>query len=177
MSETTVLKKREQWRVYKPKKTNDGAASKLEMKIVNKPAVGKDGSKYTIRDVQLFWVTTKQTGVDANDNASFAWEDESKTVTLKIGEPDIGELLALLNGHKDQAGSPKTDKFPGGLFHKNDKGSATLVLAKYGDGYSLRVSKKSGNNQPVVLNHQITMGEAQVLKVLLESAIRQIYQW
>lgn len=172
-----VLKKREQWRIYKPKKTGDGAASKLEMKIVDKEMVGKENKKFSVRDVQLFWVTTKQTGVDTNENASFAWDDQNKTVTLKIGEPDIGEILALLNGHKEQAGSPKTDKFPGGLFHKNENGSATLVLAKFGDGYSLRVSKKIGTNAPVIVSHQITLGEAQVLKVVLESAIRQMYQW
>lgn len=172
----TNTKKREQWRVYKPRKTNDGAASKLEMKIVTEEKE-KDGKKFTVRDVQLFWVATQQTGTDTNGNASFGWDDPKKSVTLKLGEVDLGELLAVLNGSKKHIGAPKNDKGAGGLFHKNDKGSTAMTLERGDSGYSLLLSKKVGKDAPVRISHQVTIGEGEVLKVVLEAAIRQSYQW
>jgi len=170
----TAVKKKEEWRVYKPKKTNDGSASKLELKIVTTQKE-KDGKSFSIRDVQLFWVSAKQTGVDANGNASFGWGDDTKNVTLKLGEVDIGEILAVLTGQKDQSGA-KGEKF-NGLFHKNASGSTSFLLQRGDSGYSLRVSKKVGAKPPVAVTHQITFGEGQVLRVILEAAVRQSYQW
>lgn len=175
MSATQTFRKRQQWRVYKPKKSNDGAASRLEMKIVVKEEEGKNG-KYTNREVFVFWVSAQQTGTDANGNASFGWEDPAKNVTLKLGEPDIGEILNVLNGAKDQAGTVG-GKFEG-LFHQNEKGSTSFSLKKADNGgYYLRVSKKVGTGAPVIVTHQISLAEGQILKILLEASVRQSYQW
>jgi hypothetical protein len=168
------LKKQAQWRVYKPKKSNDGAASKLECKVVTFTKE-KDGQKYPVRKVQVFWVSAQQTGTDANDNASFGWEDEAKRVTLKLGEVDLGEILAVLNNKKDVAGAVG-DKFKG-IFHKNEKGNASFLLERKDTGYYLRVSKKIGTAPAIAVTHQISFGEGEILRIVVESAVRLMYQW
>ena len=55
----SIIRKQTQWRVYKPNKSNTGAASRLEMKTV----ITERGDA-EIRDVQLFWVASPQTGTD-----------------------------------------------------------------------------------------------------------------
>ena len=88
-------RKKTQWRVYKPNKSGSGAASRLEMKVVEDERTGANGP-FTVRDVQLFWVASPQTGTDSNGNASFSWsqKEDNKSVTLKLGETDVGEVLA-----------------------------------------------------------------------------------
>lgn len=167
-----VSRKATQWRCYKPRKGNDGAASKLEVKVVNKKCISKDGKTYEDREVMLFWVSTPQIGIDEKQNATFAWQDNEKTVTLKLGEADIGELLAVLSKQKTNIGSDK------GVFHKNDKGNSGFSFS-YNEqykNYSIRASKKIGEKLSVV-QHSITIGEACVLRVLLEEAVRLMYQW
>lgn len=170
-----MAKKAKEWRVYKPKKTNDGAASKLELSIKGKDIVGKDNKPLTIRVVNVFWVSAKQTGTDANDNASFGWSDEDKNVTLKLGEVDLGEILAVLNNEKVITGA--TEGNYKGIFHKNDKGSASFSIEKHAKGYNVRASKKIGAAAPVQITHQLTFGEAQILKQVVEAAVKQIYAW
>jgi hypothetical protein len=169
------IKKTQQWRVYKPRKDSKGAASKLELKIVKIPKQikGQDGASRTIenRQVQLFWVAAKQTGMDNNDNAAFAWNDESQNVTMKLGESDIGEILAALNRIKKQAG---TDR---GIYHTNPNGSTSMQFQNVGEkGFSLRLAKKIGNTLTEV-KHMISLGEAEILKTLLFQVVRTTYQW
>lgn len=170
-----ITKKATQWRVYKPNKSNAGSASRLELKIISDEKEGREGKKFNTRDVELYWVATKQTGVDGNGNASFAWADDAKSVTLKIGETDIGEFLAVLNNKKPIAGVVD-GKFKG-IYHQNDKGSTSFVLEKNDNGYNVRAAKKIGQNTPIIITHQITVGEGEILKVLLELAVKQTYQW
>lgn len=169
-------KKSKEWRVYKPKKTNDGAASKLELSVETTEKE-KDGKKFTVREALVFWVSSKQTGTDNNGNASFGWSDEEKQVTLKLGEVDIGEMLTVLNGKKEATGGT-TGTYAGKLFHKNSRGSTSFSLKKgTNGGYFLAVTKKLDNNPAIQVSHTLTYGEAEVLRVLLESAIRQMYEW
>ena len=173
-----AIRKKQQWRVYKPNKEGSGAASRLEMKIVTDQRVGKDGNSYEVRDVQMFWVASPQTGTDDNGNASFAWRDsgDTRSVTLKLGEPDIGELLAVLNGHKSEAGKVG-GKFPG-IFHQNAGGSTTFSFKKADNqGYYIRLAKKPKGGNLTEVKHTLSLGEAEVLKVLLERVIQQSYQW
>jgi hypothetical protein len=52
-----------------------------------------------------------------------------------------------------------------------------MTLERGDNGYSLLLSKKVGKDAPVRISHQVTIGEGEVLKVVLEAAIRQSYQW
>lgn len=167
-----VLKKQAQWRVYKPKKDHKGAASRLELKIITTPKMSGD-NQFTDREVQVFWVASPQTGVDSNDNAMFSWKDKDDklSVTLKLGEPDIGDLLAVLTGQKKAVGTGK------GIYHQNERGNTSFTFELVeGSGYKVRVAKMVGGKLTAVA-HTISLGEAQVLRVLLESIIRQTYLW
>ncbi len=169
-------KKLKEWRVYKPKKTNDGAASKLELRVdfKEKPPTTKDSKPFLVRKVLVFWVSAKQTGVDANGNASFGWDDPTKNVTIKLGEVDLGELLAVFAGAKPNTGQPE-DK---GLFHKNERGSTSFNLKRNdAGGYYVKATKKFNNEPAVQISHTLTYGEAEVLRLLVESAVRQTYLW
>jgi hypothetical protein len=174
-----VVRKQEQWRVYKPRKDGSGAASRVEMKIVSDEREGRDGKPFTLRDVQMFWVMSPQVGYDSNHNASFSWKmgkDDKQSVTLKLGENDIGEILAVLTGLKEEAG--QTGGKYSGIYHQSRSGSTTLQfkLVK-GRGYQVRLARKpkEGNLQEV--KHTLSFAEGCVLKVLLERAIEQKYQW
>lgn len=153
-----------EYRIYKPRKTNDGAASKLQLTVVKneEPNI----SKYKQRKVMLFWIICQQTGVDENQNATFAWQDETKYITLKLGEIDIGKILATLH--------LKTKETQ--IFHKNPKGNATFTLTRTDKGYNLRISKQI-NKVVTAINHSISVEEAEILIILLTQAILTIYQW
>ena len=178
LTSMSVTRKQEQWRIYKPRKDGSGAASRIEMKIVSDEKPGKDGKTYPVRDVQMFWVASPQTGYSDNGNASFSWSqaNDSKSVTLKLGEHDIGEILATLSGLKVEAG--QTGGKYSGLFHQNSRGSTTLQFKRMeGQGYALRLARKPKGGNVQEVKHTISFGEGEVLRVLLESAVRQIYRW
>jgi hypothetical protein len=118
----------------------------------------------------MFLVMAKQTGVDENDNASFDWKGG---VTVKLGENDIGEILAVAEGRKEAAG------YKGSLFHQTqDGGNKVIKFVRTDNGYSLSVSAQnkekvsSGN-----LFQTLSDGEVSILTVLLKKAIETIYGW
>lgn len=154
------------FRVYKPNNQGTGAASEWQL--------SRKDTKYN--NVMFFLIGAKQTGKDENDNASFAWKDETQKVTMKLGENDIGEVLAVLNGLKDKAG---TDQ---GLFHKNTKGNTVLSFSRYVKddkfvGYGLRLSKKTTDGLTVQLQHLLSLGEGEILRVLLGEVVKEMYSW
>ena len=174
----SVIRKQEQWRIYKPRKDSSGAASRIEMKIITGEKAGKDGTMYPTREVQMFWVASPQTGFSSTGNASFSWSEPSdnKSITLKLGEHDLGELLAALTGKKGEAG--QTGGKYSGIYHQNSKGSTTLQFKLVeGQGYTFRLAKKPKSGELQEVKHTIPFGEAEILRVLLESAVRQIYEW
>jgi hypothetical protein len=63
-----------------------------------------------------------------------------------------------------------------GLFHKNSKGNTVIYFSENVkdnvlQGFSLRVSKKVGNEQSSAVNHSFTVGEAQTLMSFVNKAI------
>jgi len=164
-----------EWRVYKPKKTNDGAASKLECRVEPREKETSTGGVFIQNKMLVFWVATKQTGTDANGNASFGWKDPALHITVKLDEPDLGEILAVLNGYKTITGQ-SGEKWKG-MFHKNEKGSTSFFIEKNenGTGYTVRVSKKNDGEQAIQISHQLTFGEAEVLRVIVEQIVQKIY--
>ncbi len=157
-----------EFRIYRIKPTKDGAATKWQLSSKQE----KYGKKY-----HLFIEGAKQTGIDENENASFEWKDKTKVVTMKLEFLDVGEILSVLNGIKNQAG---TDK---GIYHQNPKGSAALSLTKYVKdgvlmGYNIRLSRKwKDEKEALVIQHSISLAEGEVLRVLLNRAIECFYNW
>ncbi len=160
-----VTRKTNEWRSYKPSNAGTGAASKIQVKVIDNGPKG--------RDVQSFWVAAKQTGVDENKNASFAWDQKvapDKNVVLKMGENDIGEILSVINRQKDKAE----------LYHQNESGNTTFRLERLtgdkGVYFRVRLAKKTASGL-VEVSHGLTTGEIEILRVLLADIIRLDYGW
>lgn len=153
------------FRLYKPNNNGTGAASQWDYRP------NKNKKK---RNAQLFLTITKQNGQDQDGNATFAWEkDKSQTIIMLLGLPDVGELLAVLQGRKDTLGTGK------GLFHKNANGNSTLSLnfspeskEKGPAKYFLKVGSQNTKGDLTTIAHTITVGEAAVLQEFLNSFLR-----
>lgn len=162
-----------EFRIYKPTQSNSGAASALQIKLAE-----VDGRW----ELQLFWTATQQIP-SQTENASFAWKNKEKTVIIKLGDPDVGEILAVIYGIKDSVGRKDAKDKPGkGLFHKNATGNTTMSLQEQTDeksgeiSYRVRLASKKGDKL-IQVSHTITIGEAIIIRKLLEQWIVSSYGW
>jgi len=163
-----------EFRVYKPRSGNQGAALKLQFRI--KP---KQGGIHP--EAMLFLEIAKQID-EVDGNSQFDWASsvdyKGDSVTMKLGVPDVGELLLVLSGDKEYVGpKPKgASKIVPGLFHKNQSGNTILKFAKQKgdyDGYAAQLSTHKDHSFRITL----TEGEGIVLRVLLEDFIIKHYDW
>lgn len=123
----------------------------------------------------VFLEMANQVGKDSGGNAKFSWDNK---IRFKLGEADIGELLAVLVGlnkavgpYDDSSGKHK------GLFHSNPSGNAILYFGKDENGrFNIYLSVKKDGNKTVV-KHTISKGEACFLSTLLRRAIEVMYGW
>lgn len=146
--------------LYKAKGDGNGAASQWNL-----------GSK---KDC-VFLEMANQKGRDDNNNARFDWDNK---IRFKLGDTDIGELLAVLVGLQDGVGPFDTSKNKHkGLFHSNQNGNAVLYFGRdeYGR-FRIYLSVKR-NNKKTVVQHTISNGEVCVLSTLLRRAIEIMYRW
>ncbi len=146
--------------LYKARSDGSGAASQWSM-----------GSK---KDCVFLEMST-QKGKGDDGNARFDWDNK---IRFKLGESDIGEILAVLTNLQDGVGPFDTDKRKHkGLYHKNKNGNAILYFGK-DKNKRLRVflSVKSGSEVSKV-DHAITTGEACILATLLRRAVEVMYRW
>ena len=152
-----------EFRIYKPKKSEDGAAAKFQFVVKARREGG-------FPEAMLFLEMALQTGVDGNDNAMFDWSGQEgstgNSVTVKLGIPDVSELLLALRRHKDE----------GKLFHKNDKGNVTVSLKKLDDKMALNVSSQRDRKLTRV-GLMVSPGECIVLSQLLSDFISAYYGW
>lgn len=146
--------------LYKAKNDGNGAASQWNL------ASKKDC---------VFLEMADQRGKDENGNARFDWDNK---ISFKLGESDIGELLAVLVGLKNGVGPFDTSKQKHkGLFHSNPNGNAILYFGKDEHGrFRIYLSVKKGDTKNAV-QHTISKGEACVLSTLLRRAIEVMYRW
>ena len=80
-------KSRKEYRIYKPSKNNSGSVSSWQVSLDSNPEKGNN--------VFLDCANQKQS---ENDNAAFDWDNK---VTVKLGLPDLGAILSVLNGRQD----------------------------------------------------------------------------
>lgn len=150
-----------EFRIYRANKTNNGVASAWQLSY-------KPDNKY---DKWIpFLSVARQTGTDANGNAQFDWDG---AIRLKLGEVDIGEILAVLTGCQQKAG------YSGSIFHQTaDGGNKVLNFESVEKGFSLRVSAQKADKTRVGPHMQtLSFGEGMILKTLLERAVTTIYGW
>ena len=142
-----------EYRIYRPNKQGNGTASKVSMRT-NKE------TRYN--DKYLFWEIAPQTGVDENKNASFDWrtkdKKDTKSIVVKIGLPDCGEMLAVLKGRAESVD----------LFHQNQHGNSVIKFGWNNKKLGIQISSKKGDAEPNRLQHGISIGEAAILEVFFE---------
>lgn len=127
------------------------------------------------RDCIFLEMSQQKAGKDENRNARFAWENK---IRFKLGEADIGEILAVLAGIQDGVGPfDKTKKKHKGLFHSNEMGNAILYFGKDNQGRLRIYLSVKKNNEKTVVQHTITKGEACILATLLRRAVEVMYRW
>lgn len=146
--------------LYKARSDGNGAVSQWNL-----------GSK---KDC-VFLEMAIQKGKDDDGNARFDWDNK---VRFKLGDADIGEILAVLVGIQDGVGPFDITKGKHkGLFHSNQSGNAVLYFGKDKHGrFRIYLSVKRGDEKTVV-QHTISKGEACVLSTLLRHAIEVMYRW
>lgn len=168
--EQSTVKYFPEYRIYKPKKSGDGSASRLQFKIKEE--------QYGPR-AYLFWEASKQDGFDDKENAKFRWTDVKGKIAMKLEETDIGEILSVLNGVKDFVGTEPTK----GLYHQNNTGNTVMCLVKQRQEgkptvfYFKLSSKKKGDKEALIIQHVISVAEAMIIRILLQDALSKMYGW
>ncbi len=150
-----------EFRVYRPNSKNNGVATAFQLRTSDE--------KYD--NVLLFMVVAPQTGVDDKGNAKFDWKGG---ITVKLGENDIGQLLAVINGKIPAINNGK------GLYHKTPNGGNKVVVFNRNDngGYYLKVSGQDKENKLMGnFAHVVNDGEGEILRILLERTIQLMYNW
>ena len=169
-----------EYRIYKPNAKGSGAASKFQCRSKLKEV---DGKQYP--ELVIFLESAQQTGFDKNNNASFGWSSSvdknraSKSVTMKLGLADIGEILLVLKGRKQFIGpEPKEGrKIEPGLYHQKQKGNTSLRL-KWSDGrLYINISSQDEKKNVIKVSHSITTAEAVVLEALLDHYVVEYHGW
>jgi hypothetical protein len=151
MSISTKVRAKE-FRIYKPNKTKNGSAIKFQGRYDEK-------SKYP--EWLMFLDGAIQTGEDENGNASFGWKEADKFVTLKLGIPDVSDLLAVISGRKVESK----------LYHENTKGNTQFTFTHIPDkGYRFRLSSQR-DGKVVAVPGTISYAEGEVIRVLFENWI------
>jgi len=157
-----------EYRIYKPYKDDAGAASSFQLKITE----DSDAPVGRKRKVEMFWVSCQQTGVNRETkNASFGWDDNTKSATMKIGLVDVGELLLFFSGKKEDLS----------LFHQNMSGNTVVKMKKSqnksGPVISFQMSSKREGNPLVKISHYISLGEAEIITQLLKDFVSSYHNW
>lgn len=151
-------------RFYRANKNNSGFASSWELSF-------KEQNKYD--PWMMFLRMAPQTGYDQNDNGVFDWEGQG--ITVKLGENDIGEILAVLQGRKQSAG------YKDSLFHQTPGGGSKTIKFTYDEqsnAYGLQVTSKDKDGKLLGPYRQmVSASEGCLLEVLLKQGIVKMYGW
>lgn len=166
-----------EFRIYKPNSRGSGAASKFQCRV----KTPKNSEGYP--ELLLFIETAAQIGTDENDNAKFDWsgkdKQNTKSVTMKLGLPDVGEMLLVLMGRKEFVGPPAKEghKTESGLFHQNNDGNTSMRL-RWSEGVLyLNMSAQDKAKNLVKVSHSITPAEAVILEKLLAHFVVEYHAW
>jgi len=144
-------------KIYKPNKTNNGAASQFCWSHEKRCIFIESAPQMPDRD--------------GEGNSLFDWKNNK--IIFKLGPPDIAEILCVLDGIKSSVGY--ADK---GLFHSSGNNNAVLKFQKADkSGYYFGISVKKEGSEPVAIKHSITDGEGMILQILLRRAIEIVYDW
>lgn len=101
--------------------------------------------------------------------------DSSRSLNVKLGQSDIGELLAVIMCRKDGAGNKKENKWSG-LYHEGKTGSSVIGFSRADNGnVFLSISYKADGSDAVRLSIPMTLGELECLRVFLEKYLSKMF--
>lgn len=151
------------YRIYRANNNGDGSASEFQLSF-------KKDEQYN--PYLLFLVMAPQGPDNANGDATFLWKE--KGITVKLGENDIGEIIAVLDGRKDTLG------MKGSLYHQTPNGGNKAIVLNRNEkgGFWLSVSgQDKDKNSLGKYSHSISDGEASILSTLLKAAVVRLFGW
>lgn len=146
---------KKEYKIYKPnrKDPSRGCATTWEINLKTK---------------NTFVMAAKQNTEYNGDNPTFDWANKE---TIKLGQPDIAELLLLIKDKKQFLGNATPDNKGSGLYHESKKGNVILKLYQYKDGpsYVLEISAKK-NGALFRAAHLLSRSELLMLEIFLSYA-------
>ena len=143
---------------YHPNNRGTGTALRLEPKVNR-----DDEDRYN-----CFFLEAARQKATAKQNAfaSFDWENK---ITVKLGFMDICELLMVLEGRSEQAGSGRN-----GLYHATASGNTLISFKRDNErgGYYVSISRKrKGEEEAQRIAIGLSEAEALGLRCLLQTGL------
>jgi hypothetical protein len=140
-----------EFRIYKPRKEGNGAASEFR--------VGE------YKDNPVLNMALVKQDPATGEKGTFLWKDESK-VTVKVDPHEVADMIAVFEAQKKQLGFGEK----GGLYHQGQGQaySAINLATMDNGGYLLSVRKGVKGGQSHELKHSLTLAEGVLLREYLK---------
>lgn len=161
--------------VYKPRKTGEGAALKLDLRL--QPLFNDKGYVESVEG-GLFLELAAQGGKGEDGYARFGWQDDTR-LAAKLGVPDITAILLglrtvrVLGKQLPDSIRSKNDKEATGvvlgLFHKFGEDTTAIDIKFAADGCFLRISKSADWHRSIKLTLQEELLVESYLKHALDA--------
>lgn len=161
-----MARKRDFIGIYKANKSQNGAVAQFKL-----ASERTDENGNIIPPSCMFMELAKQYK-PMNDSAPYDWTNTK--ITVKLGEADIGKLLALFNGSLPLNADPKKEDLM--LYHQNQNGNKIIKFKKQDRGYYMKVSIKEGSRTDSIAL-PIAWEEVELLKIGLSKAYGIILDW
>lgn len=107
-----------------------------------------------------------------DDPKPYDWENTR--VTIKLGEVDIGKMLALFRQTLPLNPDPQKEDLM--LYHENAKGNKVIKFKVQERGFYMKVSVKEGDKTDQI-SIPISFDEAELIRIALEEAYRIMLGW
>lgn len=150
------VRKRDFVGIYKPNKNMNGSVAQFKL-----------GNN---RDCMFLEMAKQVRPMD--DPKPYDWENTR--ITIKLGEVDIGKLLALFNGALPPNQDPNKEDLA--LFHENAKGHKVIKIKRQDRGYYMKVSVKEDGKQDQIAI-PISWDEAELVRIALTRGYELMLGW
>jgi hypothetical protein len=149
----------ERYVIYKPTRDGNGAATQIEMRYA------AERYKKTREHIMVFLASARQI---PGAERRFDWENP---VTMRLGPAELGEIVAVVEGMKSEAGHE------GQIYHQNEKGNKTLSFMHLDDrkAFGLKITSKDTAGNIVQIKHLVSYAEAVVIRELFKAAIPKMF--
>lgn len=156
MSDQTTARKRNYLGIYKPNRNNNGSVAQFKL-----------GSQQDC----MFLEMAKQVR-PMDDPKPYDWDNTR--ITIKLGEVDIGKMLALICGALPPNPDPQKEDLM--LYHENAKGNKVIKFKRQDKGFYMKVSIKEGDRTDQI-SIPISWDEAELLRIVLSRGYEIILGW